>query len=355
MASYVFSGITVTRDGVTDEVTSVQTSDLVFVFSDDTAPTFNYFVVNEPQIVGEDLAEIEFDGNFVDAIVDGQSNNDPSFFFDDNADTIEFGVVNYDDPNAPGADRAILVLVLFDTSGNKEYIYQLDSIPGSSIPDFDAIAAANPGDPEQAKIDAFNDFDENQITTVVSPTDPSVDIPENTDLPAGDFTDGVVVDDDVFFGTEFDDFADLGTGKDDAEGNNGNDTLIGGDGDDTLDGGDGNVVLNGGDDDDLIITGSSFGDDFVAAGAGFDVVDMSDAAGVASSFVSLGHSDLAPSTAITADITYDDQDTDIIGKGLDGETTLLGVKELIEQNGLYVGGTGNDDTFNITGRDGGYF
>ena len=324
------------------------------MFSDDTSPTFNYSIENPPQTPGEDLAEVNFDGNFVDAVVDGQSNNSPGFFFDDDADIIEFGVVNYDDPNAPGEDRAILVIVLIDVSENKEYIYQLDSIPGSSIPDFDTIAADNPGNPEQAKIDAFNNFDNNQITTVLSPADPNVDIPQNTDLPAGDFTDGVVGDSDVFFGSEFADFVDLGAGNDDAQGNGGDDALIGGAGDDTLDGGDGNDALIGGGDNDLLITGSNDGDDYVDAGAGIDVIDMTGTAGNEFAFVSIGHFDLSPSTGITVDLTFDDQDSDVISKGSDGVTTLLGVNELLSQDGIYIGGTDNVDTFNMTGRDGGY-
>ena len=354
MATYIFEGFVVTRDSQ-DNVTSVQSSQLALVFSDDIPATLRYFVETPPQTPGEDLAGVVYDGSFIEAVIDGQSSNSSSFFLadGDDDDATESGLINYEDPSAPGVSRAILVDLFFDASENKEYIYQIDSIPGSGFPDFDAIAAANPLDPEQAKIDAFNDF-ENQITSVLAPNDPAVNFPENTDIPVGNFSDGTVTDVDVFFGSEFDDFADLGVGNDEAEGNGGNDTLIGGLGNDTLDGGDGDDVLIGGDDDDLIITGSNDFEDIVSAGAGNDTINMTGTAANNEAFVSLVHDGLG-NQGITVQLTYDNTDIDSINKGTAGVTTLLGAENALDAFGMYIGGTHQSDIFNVTGRDDGYF
>ena len=136
-------------------------------------------------------------------------------------------------------------------------------------------------------------------------------------------------------------------------GNDGDDTLNGAGGNDTIDGGDGDDFLIGGDGDDLIITGNNGFEDFVDAGAGIDVIDMRGTAGNPEGFVAIGHDNLGDQ-GITVQLTYDNSDVDSIDKGTAGQTTLLGVENALDGFGMYIGGTDEDDTFNVTSKDGSY-
>ena len=141
-------------------------------------------------------------------------------------------------------------------------------------------------------------------------------------------------------GSAFDDALLSGAGDDELNGGEGNDTLFGGDGDDTLIGGNGN---------DFIHTGSNDGSyDRVLAGAGNDTVDVSNHD---VGFVGIEHGDLNAGVTVNVNGAAG---TASVDKGVNGTTTVVGVDNVMIQDGILFFGSQYDDTFNVSAVDGGF-
>jgi Ca2+-binding RTX toxin-like protein len=145
--------------------------------------------------------------------------------------------------------------------------------------------------------------------------------------------------DDVFVGSDGNDFVDGGGGDDIINGGAGNDTLIGNSGDDTLDGGAGNDTLLGGTGSDTLI--GNGGDDTLDGGTGNDTLD-----GGAGNDTLIGGQgiDLARYTNATGGITANLTAGTVSAAGV-GTDTLSGIEQ--------IRGSNFADSYVATGFNGG--
>ncbi|UYV37201.1 hypothetical protein N4R57_19955 [Rhodobacteraceae bacterium D3-12] len=141
-------------------------------------------------------------------------------------------------------------------------------------------------------------------------------------------------------------------GDDSLVGNDGDDVLNGEDGSDTLLGGAGNDTMHGGNGDDFINPGDNTYYDEIFAGAGNDVVDLSE---VNLGYAGLLHSDL--NAGIIANIDGVNN-TGTINKGANGVTTIIGVASPMVVTTNYGGfgleGTAFNDSMNLSVVAGGW-
>ena len=136
-------------------------------------------------------------------------------------------------------------------------------------------------------------------------------------------------------------------GNDTIDGRAGNDRLEGGDGNDSLTAGDGADTLRGGAGDDTLIAGSSDGSSELDGGTGNDRIDFT---GSVSGNFALAHFSLDAGVSIMIDGVAD---TGSIDKGAGGTTTVVGARNAMEIDHLWLFGSQHDDTIAATASEDG--
>lgn len=324
MTTYTLTGgIAVLRNPFGDDVIAVENGVELELVVPDGVTTFDYSL--RPLRPGEhfQFGEIEIDD--YNARVDGIELNDD--FLSEEQTFIE---VTWTD--TLGVARTTTVLNLwFDNTEIELGFNGVDlffHVSGYPLPSINSVAEWN----------AF----EASVSALSNPSgtyDPGV-IP----LTA---LGGTVSEDDLINGTPDDDSFLGGEGNDTISGFEGDDRLEGEEGSDVLNGGAGNDWLVGGWGDDTIRTGDNDYEDAVYAGNGNDRVELT---GISTGFVWLGHSDLT--VGITVDLDSE-ANTLSIGKSFRGTTTVIDVDNALYADGLGIGGSDQDDTFNLD-LDGGW-
>ena len=295
MATYTFSGISVTYHPVTEDPVDVQAATLTLVI-DDTNAGLSYTLLNSPP---NDLPEVELNmpGNY-SALINGQP------FTDNPLDEDFFGQANWGSGNVTiiyshydddtGLDNIFWVsgaaIPLLTTAAQFEnfvsqitYLGAVQSgpfIPGAAF-QFSDLTGASVSQNDNITGDAGDNVLRGGIgNDVINGGD------GNDSLAGGDGADTVEGgngDDTLIGGDTENDLADQlfgGAGNDSIDGGHGNDRVSGGSGNDTVEGGFGvdTIIGNGGDD---VLTGSAWsdlifggpGDDFINGGFGSDRVN----------------------------------------------------------------------------------
>ncbi|MFC3616178.1 hypothetical protein ACFORG_20750 [Lutimaribacter marinistellae] len=156
---------------------------------------------------------------------------------------------------------------------------------------------------------------------------------------------------DAFRGTDLGDSIDGSSGDDWLEGAGGNDTISGRGGNDRLEGEDGDdrLIAGGGDDtlrggagNDTLIAGDGEGYSEFDGGTGNDLIDFS---GSGSGSFALAHFSLDTGVSIMVDGT---SDTASVHKGTGGTTTVVGARNAMEIDHLWLFGSYQDDTITAT-------
>ena len=139
-------------------------------------------------------------------------------------------------------------------------------------------------------------------------------------------------------------------GDDSIDGRGGNDELYGGYGNDTINGGAGQDTLFGWVGDDLLLPGDSMSFDRIDPHSGNDTVD---ARGMATGHLSVGHYDLVSAGPMTFTVNGV-LNTASIDKGVNGTTTILGVADAMDADGVSLDGSAANDSFDVTVSDNGF-
>lgn len=346
MTTYTLTGGTaVFRDPITDDVTSVDQTDItVEIVVPDSTTSFSYTVnpLNPGDGPGDETVDITLVDynirlNGTDIGPDGIADPETTLF---TVDWVQNGVA-----------KQTTVLLLY---------VENDPISGGGIWDADYIFTLD-GDPLPAMGTpaAWNTF-ESSLTSIVIPTGaygPNTNIALTSLGGTKNQNDTIIGTDgddtyyggagkDVINGLDGDDQISGGAGKDRLRGGDGDDYLVGGSNDDRLFGGNGSDQLNGGTGDDYLNPGDNMWYDFISAGTGNDTVDFKD---LSVGYAGLIHSDL--DKGIVANINAA-TNVGTIDKGTNGLTTILDVKNPMlagaDSGGLGLYGTAHADVFNVT-------